>query len=590
MKKFILPLVALMAISAPAMAKTTTLGYVHTNSSCTGTLDVKKSDAWSSAAIFIPANTLRTMAGSQITVVRPGIYSKMKCDALKVWVRYDLDGENLAEGAVESMAKGWLNVDLETPWTIPADIDKGIYIGYSVHHTGVGYPIGNTAIPVEGAFFTNLDGDGWADMAESGSLCLEAVVSGDNLPDTNLSILKLDAPQAFVHSKGSMEGSLVIKNFGTEPASSYDFSMLLDGDKVATQTIQNTIDPGDVITVPFVFQPAIEAPEDFVTYKVRYQLDGVNTGEDADMSDNIDDRMLQVLAMPRERMIVIEEFTTEKCPNCPGGAATINSFVHRDEYKDRAVVICHHSGYYTDQFTTNFDSSYTWFYGSNSTYAPAMMIDRYSMSKSAPVMNVTTDALNRLMPQRLAKEPAIGVDVRAGFSETDSKKVNVVVNCKKFSDELCENPCISLYLVENEIQSASQASGGSKYIHQHVGRAVNSTWGEPVAFDSDYNFEYRYTFTIDRTWNSNNLEVIAVVHNKNMSVPGDWEVQNAGKMAAADFVADPFKASGVTAVGVDNSAEVEYYTLDGIRVNAEGLAPGIYIRKAGNDVTKIAVR
>jgi hypothetical protein len=50
--------------------------------------------------------------------------------------------------------------------------------------------------------------------------------------------------------------------------------------------------------------------------------------------------------------------------------------------------------------------------------------------------------------------------------------------------------------------------------------------------------------------------------------------------------------SGIEAVNVDAQdlyAPVEYYTISGVRVS-NNPAPGIYIRRQGNTVTKLAIR
>lgn len=73
---------------------------------------------------------------------------------------------------------------------------------------------------------------------------------------------------------------------------------------------------------------------------------------------------------------------------------------------------------------------------------------------------------------------------------------------------------------------------------------------------------------------------------------------------AADFVIDvvwmdmpikcTFKGQGAAAIeGIEidsANAPVEFYNLNGVRVNGDSLAPGIYIRRQGNDVKKILVR
>lgn len=72
----------------------------------------------------------------------------------------------------------------------------------------------------------------------------------------------------------------------------------------------------------------------------------------------------------------------------------------------------------------------------------------------------------------------------------------------------------------------------------------------------------------------------------------------------ADFVIDvvwnntPIKctfvgqgAAAIEGIEIDSAnAPVEFYNLNGVRVNGDSLAPGIYIRRQGNDVKKILVR
>lgn len=50
--------------------------------------------------------------------------------------------------------------------------------------------------------------------------------------------------------------------------------------------------------------------------------------------------------------------------------------------------------------------------------------------------------------------------------------------------------------------------------------------------------------------------------------------------------------AGVDGIEVDGSeaAPVEYYNLNGIRVNGDSFAPGIYIKRQGRKTTKILVR
>lgn len=57
------------------------------------------------------------------------------------------------------------------------------------------------------------------------------------------------------------------------------------------------------------------------------------------------------------------------------------------------------------------------------------------------------------------------------------------------------------------------------------------------------------------------------------------------------YVEDENAVQGIEDIVNDNSnAPVEYYNLQGIRVNGDNLTPGIYIRRQGTEVTKVYVR
>ena len=62
------------------------------------------------------------------------------------------------------------------------------------------------------------------------------------------------------------------------------------------------------------------------------------------------------------------------------------------------------------------------------------------------------------------------------------------------------------------------------------------------------------------------------------------------------FVVDDVKlvysggTSGIDGVEADNSAPVEYYNLNGVKVNAGQMEPGLYICRQGSKATKVLVK
>lgn len=95
------------------------------------------------------------------------------------------------------------------------------------------------------------------------------------------------------------------------------------------------------------------------------------------------------------------------------------------------------------------------------------------------------------------------------------------------------------------------------------------------------------TFSDDKTLNT----WVANVGSEITSVTYRAEDDSPTQMAYSITVTLSDKGgSAVTEIDADNNAPVEYYDLTGNRYNGDTLAPGLYIRKAGNKVTKIFVK
>ena len=72
-----------------------------------------------------------------------------------------------------------------------------------------------------------------------------------------------------------------------------------------------------------------------------------------------------------------------------------------------------------------------------------------------------------------------------------------------------------------------------------------------------------------------------------MMIPVTWE----GLTIDVTFNGTKNSLAGIGEVAVDNeNAPVEYFNLQGVRVPADNLTPGIYIFRQGTDVKKVLVK
>ena len=229
-----------------------------------------------------------------------------------------------------------------------------------------------------------------------------------------------------------------------------------------------------------------------------------------------------------------------------------------------------------------------WFFN-GATGCPNFMVDRYTETSPTPI--VAEANLDAAITSRLQDEPVLLLDMKAGFDITNDSRL-VVEGCgTKFSrDPICDEPYITLWLTENNVAAKNQQGSSGNFKHQHVTRALNSTWGQPVLFEGD-NFEYTYVFEdVDPSWKTADLVVVGAVHEKKGTNRTGMAVANACFKGYDDFEAMS-APSGADRVAVEGAqAEEEYYTLAGLRVSPENLAPGLYIRRCGEKTEKVLVR
>ena len=589
MKRIILSLMACLAIFGYGHAQVSdvTIGYCGGETSNSGTIKCSDPETMVSAAIYIPASTLNTYAGNQITGVNAALSSKLNVQEMTVWVRRSLNGENLAEQTITKdsdpkIKKGWNEVNFDTPYDITTG-DEGLYIGYSFFQKKVTYGIATLDYPTENGLFYQFGDGEWENHSDEGTLCLEARVQGDNLPKVNLMLTKLNVPEVYIIDKGTMAISGTVWNRATYTITGFDVKVSVDGKTVATAAIDMEL-PYNA-TAEFETEAALGITEvGSGKGEVTVSIENIKEGLDEDPSDNSISAEFLIIQHDFKRRILVEEFTTEKCPNCPRVGNYIHDSLQKDEFKDDVLVVCHHSGYYTDWLTTSFDNQYLWLFNDGGqTYAPAVTVDRNANGKSTSVYCPSSSSEMELSWKNALATPAfVSVNVEVEADPADENHITVKVTGAKSRETICENPQITVWVVEDNIKANSQASAPD-WVHQHVNRAVNSVWGDPVEFVGD-EYSYECEFNLMTTWKREDLQIVAFISNYNPEDATDCEVQNAGNFKLAG------NGSGVGAIGEDNDAEAQIFSISGMRVSEENLTPGIYIRKAGRKTEKFVVR
>lgn len=524
---------------------------------------------WVSSAVYISPEYANTVRGNHIDRIKAGICSTIHVDSLKVWIRQDLEGNNLAEGAVavDNLKKGWNTVGLKDPFQIPEDSGEGFYIGFSILQDGKSAGPAVLRGEGKGSFYLKLGDGAWEDRSAEGILCVEGMAYGDKLPKTNVELVSVSTAPKFIMSEGTLEAVAKVRNHGTLTVTGFDVKAEVEGAaEPCTATVECDIPFGEVREVKFVISPCLSSPVPPVRTAL-FTITGLKEGIDENLDDNTATASFDVVEKAFRRMAVVEEFTSERCPNCPAAAEKLHKMLCDPRYSDNVVAVCHHAGYHTDWLTIPSDTEYEWFYNAGgSTYAPAVMVDRMAAegATSALFFPDTQAMMEEKIDERLAIPTPLSVKV--SVAENADKTATVRVYGERLS-EVPDGLVVTVFIVENDVAARNQAGSGNGYMHQHVNRAVNATWGEPIVWNGD-SYSYECTLALKDIWNRRNMEAVAIVGRYTADDPLGCVVENAGH---ASFV-----QAGIIDAAAEGRTVAAYYDARGIRLK-ERPSEGFFI-------------
>ena len=543
MKKMITLFLAWCSLVGICQAQETpfVLSYCDGQLTTVGTdgFDSSEKNIWVSGAIYIPAGQARALAGCSLGEIRAGLAAKNNVDSLRVWLRTSLEGEDLVSGLMTTkttpaLKKGWNVFTFDMPYVIPED-SEGFYIGYSFHQKTKVSALSIVSEPRPNGLFVQYGNGNWTDYSNLGVLCIEGFVCGDNLPQYDLQLDNIVSSKCLSLKNKELKVKANVRNMALATINNYKVVCQFEGyDETITIDINQPIAYKEHTQVEFVLHPESISTITDAPVILTVTLQDLDGNEDINPDNNTVQTSFMVKEHVYARNVLVENFTTELCHNCPRVAGWLHSVLDKPEFSNM-ILWEHHSGFHTDAYTADFDVEYEWFYNDGgATYAPALMFDRTpSWPHSPVVLPGSQEALEGQVALRLDEPAFVDVHIKAGYQ--DDSSLRVIVEGERIHEEFTAlPPRITVALVEDNIQTTTQDGADSVFTHRNVGRAINSTWGEVVEWN-DINFRYEYAFDVATDWNKDNLAIIAFVSEYDSNNPVACEVANAAMLTAPNF-------------------------------------------------------
>ena len=218
-----------------------------------------------------------------------------------------------------------------------------------------------------------------------------------------------------------------------------------------------------------------------------------------------DDRYIDTGVFTPARAVLIEDFTGQRCVNCPDAHEIIEKL--QEQYGDYVIPVSIHAGGFAISaerggLGTATGEEYNNHWGINSW--PAGIVDRNS--------GITTyDQWAAIARTDMSKPATMALDIVASLTD-DNKKADITATV---NPEVTAKASLQVWVLESGIV-ARQNKGEEtirEYVHNNVFRAaVNGTWGQEISYVAEETDERTFTLDIDENWNAENLDIVAFVY------------------------------------------------------------------------------
>ena len=291
--------------------------------------------------IRIPASMLGAYQGLQISAVHAGLpEASAYPESLTGWIAASIDGERMNTGTLSAPVAGWNTITFDQPYTITGN-EAEIWIGFEFVQ-----PKKLNVISFAGE--TSADGC-WVGKngkytnfgtRNFGSLPVEACITGDNLPQHDLSVLSTTTPYSITPLGDAIKMNVRIKNNALVAAEKPVIEFSLNGTLAYTYEYPGTLNYRDKADI------RVEVPSDIITENcdvtIEANLKWADGTADEYPADNVGTATTAMDKDVNIRTMVVEEATGGWCGWCVRGL--VGMAYMRETYPDTYIGIGVHNG------------------------------------------------------------------------------------------------------------------------------------------------------------------------------------------------------------------------------------------------------
>lgn len=221
----------------------------------------------------------------------------------------------------------------------------------------------------------------------------------------------------------------------------------------------------------------------------------------------------------QQRQVLIEEFTGERCVNCPAGSQAIEALL--DIYGDRVVAVSIHAGFFAQPYPES-DANLAGEVGANVLsllgeplgYPTAVVNRRHFDGEENRQIGQST--WPGYIAQELEETPTIRIALSSTYNDATGS-VDIEADLTMLTDIDFEDVRLTLYITENNVSDPQQTPDGVdyEYKHKHVLRAaVTAVDGNVLneSLSANAQISRSFSYTLDPSWQAEECSIVAFVH------------------------------------------------------------------------------
>lgn len=221
-----------------------------------------------------------------------------------------------------------------------------------------------------------------------------------------------------------------------------------------------------------------------------------------------DEQLIYVKPEAARRVVLLEDFTGQRCVNCPKATEVIEQL--QQLYGDSAfIAVAIHGGplgFAGNASTVGLATSVgdEYFDHWQLEYQPVGLVNRHGA--------VSHTGWAAAVKEELAKSAPLELTLQATLQDG-----GIALRLSAYGTDGTTTGRLQLWLLEDNVtalQLMPDGTANANYVHHHVLRTpVNGAWGEDFTIGEDERKEFMAYCPLDSSWNTQYLSVVAFVYN-----------------------------------------------------------------------------